>query len=246
MAVVALASAVCFIVVGGLVGVKLLLLARRTRQLPELTVGLGFFFVALIGYPLALVAISPSVEGATAGVCFAVGTVATTIGSISIFVFTWRVFRPDATWAAVLASACMVALAVIGGLAVHDVLSGAAAARDAYLVPRQCVSGFSYAWTAVEGLRWYGMQRRRLALGLADPRVANRFLLWGLSGVFATLGVAVSTAVALAGDEGVRSAVSMLAIGVAGFATSITIYLAFVPPAAYLRWVAGRTGAQAA
>ena len=35
-------------------------------------------------------------------------------------------------------------------------------------------------WGAVESLRYYALMRRRLRLGLADPLVTNRFLLWGL------------------------------------------------------------------
>src|SRR5262249_16178730 len=34
-------------------------------------------------------------------------------------------------------------------------------------------------WMSVESFRYGAMLRRRLRLGLADPLVANRFLLWG-------------------------------------------------------------------
>jgi hypothetical protein len=56
----------------------------------------------------------------------------------------------------------------------------------------------------------------------------------------------VSTAVAFAGHHPAGHPVSMLAIGVAGFATSVTIYLAFVPPAAYRRRVAAPPPARGA
>jgi hypothetical protein len=238
----ALASAALFVGVGGLVGVKLLLLARRTRQLPELSVGLGFFFVALIGYPLSVVGVLPEVPLPVARVAFCVGMAAVSIGSVSIYVFTWRVFRPDEGWARAVALASMAALVVFGVLSIAGTLgaSGAPRVRDGWLIPRQLVTAFSYGWTAVEGLRWYGMQRRRLTLGLADARVANRFLLWGLSGTFAFLGSMGSTAVALFGADPAGHPVSMLSVGIGGFVTSVSIYLAFVPPAAYLRWVAGR------
>lgn len=179
----ALASTVCFVGVGGFVGIKLLMLARRTRQLPELTVGIGFVLVAFLGYPLGLAALG--LEGPVARVAFCVGTVAASVGSMSIYVFTWRVFRPEEPWARALAGAGMLGLAAV---AVGSVVEGMHAERvtDPYLVHRQILVGVSYAWTAAESLRYWGLLRRRLVLGLADPLVANRFLLWALSGLFAS------------------------------------------------------------
>lgn len=235
----ALASTVCFVAVGGGVGIKLLLLARRTRELPEFTVGLGFFLVALVGYPLGLVAVAPGVDPAAARWAFAASTVAVSVGSSSIFVFTWRVFQPGHAWARMLAWTAIAGLAAVGWLAIHDVHVGPNGRLvDVWLVPRQLIVGISYAWSAIEGLRWYRLLRRRLPLGLADPVVANRFLLWGLAGVFASGGIAGSTAVALAGHDPAGHPVSMLSIGLAGFATSIAIYLAFLPPRSYRRRIA--------
>ena len=34
-------------------------------------------------------------------------------------------------------------------------------------------------WVAIESFRYYGQQRRRLRIGLADPILSNRFLLRG-------------------------------------------------------------------
>ena len=44
-------------------------------------------------------------------------------------------------------------------------------------------------WTMVESYRYYALMRRRQAIGLADPMVTNRFLLWGS----ASLGTALAT-----------------------------------------------------
>ncbi|MDJ0787096.1 MAG: hypothetical protein QNK05_09850 [Myxococcota bacterium] len=235
LGLLALAAALAFIVVGGFVGIRLLLLARRTRELPELAVGLGFLFVALIGYPMGLSSALPGVPHALACFSFGAGHIATAIGSISIFVFTWRVFRPDARWAAALSAACMLALVGSAAVAVHSALNTPVGERvpDPALVFRQLTVGVSYFWTAIEGLRWYQMLKRRLALGLADPMVANRFLLWGLSGLSAGTAVVVSTVRFLQGAPPVGDPVSMLAIGFGGFGAAISIYLAFVPPARY-------------
>ena len=43
-----------FVLAASVVGLRLLALARRTRQLPELLVGVGFSLIGLLGYPLAM------------------------------------------------------------------------------------------------------------------------------------------------------------------------------------------------
>lgn len=244
MKLLVLGATLSFVLVGGAVGVKLLLLAGRTRQLPELTVGLGLFLVALVGYPLSLVSLSPDLAPATAKLLFGAGTLATAVGSASIYVFTWKVFRPGATWARVVALAAI--LAIFGFAVLTLVRLGAASGpaeifRDRLSATRSLVTGFSYLWTAVESLRWYVLLRRRQAVGLGDPVVANRFLLWGVSGVSATLGTGVSTALVFLGaSHGGAHPVSLLAVGVAGLASSVSLYLAFLPPRAWLRFVTGQ------
>lgn len=226
-----------FIVVGGLVGVRLLLLARRTRQLPEFAIGLGFVFVALVGYPLGLA--SALLSGSAANFAFGAGNVASAIGSISIFVFTWRVFRPDAVWASLLSFACMGLLAVAAGIAVHAAWVAPAGERpvDSFLIVRQLTVGVSYVWTALESLHWWRLSKKRLVLGLAEPLVANRFLLWSLAGWSAGGAIVLSTVRFLQVANPVGDPFSMLVIGMGGFGAAITIYLAFVPPAAYRRYI---------
>ena len=51
------------------------------------------------------------------------------------------------------------------------------------LAPMVAVLGLYYVWTAFEGFRYYGMMKKRMALGLADAVVTNRFLLWALCGL---------------------------------------------------------------
>lgn len=239
LGLLALTAALAFVVVGGFVGIRLLLLARRTRQLPELAIGIGFLFVALIGYPMGISAGMPSLDDGLARLLFGTGHIATTIGSISIFVFTWRVFRPDARWALALSVLCMTILALAAGVAVHAAVAAPAGERpaDPAMVVRQLTVGVSYIWTAVESLRWYGMLKRRLALGLADPLVTNRFLLWSLAGWSAGGAIVLSTLRLLSSANPVTDPFAMLVIGIGGFGAAITIYLAFVPPAPYRRYI---------
>ena len=58
------ASTLAFVVVSALVGVRLLLLARRTGALPELALGLAFFLVgAAFGLFAAFYTFSKAVKG---------------------------------------------------------------------------------------------------------------------------------------------------------------------------------------
>ena len=52
MRIVALLATVAFVFVGALVGARVLLLARRTRKLPELYVGGSLFLYAAVAQPL--------------------------------------------------------------------------------------------------------------------------------------------------------------------------------------------------
>ncbi len=250
MAFLVLLSTLSFCVVGGLVGVRLLLLSRRTQQLPEFTIGLGLVLVAGVGYPLTLAATVPGLfPSAVARVLFALAMLSTAIGSSSIFVFTWRVFRPDDAWGKALAGAA------IAGLLTQAVVASVMAFRvddlrvlneaGLWFTVRQSCIMLSYGWTAVEAFRYFALLRRRIALGLADPIVANRFLLWGVAGVLSFTASGVMTAVVVGGADPVNNPVARLAIGVGGFFVAVALYLAFMPPAAYLRWVGSARTASA-
>ena len=67
--------------------------------MPELALGLAFFLVGAIGYPLGLGAVLPGVPESLARALFAVSQLATGVGSAAVFVFTRCVFRPQAGWA---------------------------------------------------------------------------------------------------------------------------------------------------
>src|SRR5262249_12632564 len=91
---------VIFALAASTVGIKLLLLARRTRQLPEFLVGLGCALVGLLGYPLAMC--SGFGRGPVSAVhlgVWAVGVVLMDAGLASIYAFNAHVFRPGKPWA---------------------------------------------------------------------------------------------------------------------------------------------------
>jgi hypothetical protein len=244
-----LASTLSFAVVGGVVGMRLLLLARRTRQLPELTIGLGLVLIAPLGYPLMLVATVPGFFPlATARMLYALAMALTSVGCASIFVFTWRVFRRDAAWARALAC-CAIVVLLVQAVA-NSVLAFVVPTLEMmnqlnlWFLIRQLAMLLSYGWTAFESLRYFGLLRRRMRLGLADPVLASRILLWGVAGLLSFGAAATRAAIVATGGDPLHSAAAPLAIGAGGFLVSLALYLAFIPPAPYRRWV-GRRGAAA-
>lgn len=238
-----------FVLAASVVGLRLLALARRTRQLPELLVGAGFSLIGLLGYPLAM--LSGFGRGAVADVHIGVwiaGVLLMNAGLACLYAFTARVFRTGIAWAAglavLLAAASLAsALGTLFALlaAAPEALSFRVAAH--WTVLGQLASGGGFGWIGVESWLQLRMARRRQSLGLAEPVVANRFLLWVLFAASA-LGMNVANSCALAaGISAVESVPVQAAMALLGLSASGSMYLAFLPPASYLRWLAARRGA---
>jgi len=234
------AATLAFVIVSALVGTRLLQLARRTGALPELALGLAFLLVGALGYPLGLVSIWPGLPEPVARASFALANLATGVGSAAVFVFTCAVFRPDARWARALV---WLGAAVLGVQSAFGVARAFVAAPAGFAEPdlgfsvRQAATAFSYAWTAVEALRYRGLLVKRLALGLAEVEVANRFLLWAIAGAGAFLGSGVMSVVSLTGATPWHSPAALVAVGLGGFTAAICAGLAFLPPRVYLDWL---------
>ena len=101
----------------------------------------------------------------------------------------------------------------------------------------------AYLWTAWESLRYHGLMRRRVRLGLADVVVSDRFLLWGLMALFVTAGVLLNTVALALQVEILESPWILLGSSVTGLAQAVLLVLAFLPPRFYLSWVRGRAAA---
>jgi hypothetical protein len=236
-------ATLAFVVVSAGVGVRLLWLARRTRAVPELALGVAFFAVGAIGYPIGLLAILPGTPELPARALFALANLATGLGSAAVFVFTRSVFRPDSRWAGALVVAASAVLAVQVAFGVARALTASPASfaeADFGFSVRQAVTALSYGWTALEALRYRALLVRRLALGLADVVVVNRFLLWAIAGGGAFFGSSVMSTVSLTGATPWEDPVALLAVGLGGFVAAICTGLAFLPPRAYRVWLEGR------
>jgi hypothetical protein len=237
--ILVLASATAFVGVGAGVGVKLLRLARRTHGFPERVVGFSLFVLSAVAWPLMLAASAslpePATRAARAGASLAMA-----FGWSGVFLFTWRVFRPGPGWGRTLAGVG-ISVELAAGLA--GVIR-ALALDDASALSRPAPSGLVlllgaevvYVWTALESFRYRALLRRRIPLGLADPLVADRFGLWGWTGVLGGGSIAPATFAMLTGGDP-NTLWSHLVVGVCGLACSGVLYLAFLPPAVYARFV---------
>jgi len=237
-------ATLAFVVVSAVVGTRLLLLARRTGAVPELALGLAFFMVGAIGYPLGLGAVLPGMPTAPARALFAISQLATGVGSAAVFVFTRGVFRPEARWATGIVRLAAFVLAVQTAFSVERALGGDPsqfAVPDLGFTVRQGVTAFSYGWTAIEALRYRALLLRRLEIGLAEVEVVNRFLLWAIAGVGAFTGSSTMSAVSLVGAMPWQDPLAISAVGLGGLTSAVCAWLAFMPPRAYLAWV--RSGA---
>jgi hypothetical protein len=237
----ALVSALAFAGVGATVGVKLLWLARRTRALPERLVGLSLFLLSGVAWPLLLtVSLATSLPSAALRAAWCVASLAMCAGWSGVFLFTWQVFRPGPGWARQLALLgivveCGAGLAGVIRALTLDELAALRTPSPSGLVLLLGAEAV-YAWATVESIRYRALLVRRIPLGLADPVVANRFGLWAWTCAFG-FGSLLPAVLAQLGGGDPNSATSRLVVGVLGLLSSVTLYFAFLPPAAYERFL---------
>jgi hypothetical protein len=237
-------------IVSLVVGMRLLALARRSRQFPELALAIETLVLPALGYPLLLVTVlleALSLPG-VAPVYFV--TLSAMMAAISMnYFFTWRVFRPGSKWALVVCGAGVwLLLAPVGGVVAHVEASGIEAGirnASAWTFPLVASVLASYGWTAVESFRYFLNARRRLRIGLIEPAVCNRFLLWALaSGTWLSVGIVSGFLLAM-GLNPLSHAPFTVCVGAAGLVNSICMILCFMPPARYLDWLQRRAAAPA-
>jgi hypothetical protein len=224
------------------IGVRLVWLARRNRGLPELLIGLSILGIGPAGFALMVLAmLFGAGRPAVAFVCLATAQLAIAAGATAAYVFTRTVFRPDAAWAraVVWIAVGILAAAFLGRFATHT-----------YVLPLRLdfwteVGSFDMIaclfWGSFESLHYYGRMRRRARLGLANPVLANRFLLWGLGIGSAGVGSLIGNVVMMVrGTAMLELDLLTLSNSMFGLAAAVLMWIAFLPPAGYRRWIEAR------
>lgn len=226
-----------FLAVSAMIGIKLLVLARRTRQLPELAIGLDLVFAGAIGYGLLLAAESLHLLPAPYdGWGSFAGVTSISIGSWFLALFSRRVFRPDSAAAhhALMALALVLGLGVYGSWVLHitDVETGVGGWLGRW-APNLGLFA-AYAWACFEPFHHHAQLQRRARIGIdtGDAIVANRLLLWAAS----TGAIAAITLLHLVAQLAGRHQLPPSLVGVVSLlalVAAIAQWLAFFPPRAY-------------
>jgi hypothetical protein len=239
---------VAFFVVSLIVGVRLVLLWRRTRQQPELLIGIGVLGIGPVGYGLTVVGqLAGSSSPAVGRTILAIGMFAVGTGVVAKYVFNWRVYHPSEARLKLLA---WIAAGVLVGAWIHSAwVSGFAdvGTIGARYVVRQVLQVGCLLWGSIEALRYWTLMRKRVPLGLADPVVANRFLLWGIGAGAAGLGSFIGCAAqVIVGSPMLETSWVMASSSLHGMVAAVALSLAFMPPEAYRRFVSNRARARSA
>jgi hypothetical protein len=228
------------------VGVRLVVLHRRTGGAPELLLGGMLLLTVGIGYPLMIAGARAPADVAIP--CTVAGVFVIAVGFSLLFAFTSRVFRPGAGWARVLTGLGVFALCTWALRTSLRAMSEGAAVFAHPSLPEVVLQlapmNVVYTWTAWESLRYYGLMRRRVKLGLADAVVCNRFLLWGLMAIAADIGIFVSGVASARQLSPLSDPVILVFSSLTGFAQTASMLLTFLPPKSFVGWIRTRSAAQ--
>ena len=227
-----------FFVVALVVGIRLLLLWRRTRQLPELLMGIGVLGIGPIGFGAMTIGTVSMSNPPIANAAFAMGTVAVAVGVLAKCTFNWLVYRRESVIAKIVTCGVGMLLLVVLATQVLDGQWTPTTAMAWDSLSRSFVQVGCLFWGSAESLYYWSRLRRRMTLGLADSVIVNRFLMWGLGAGFAGLGTGIGvTAEIITGIPTLQIPWVVSTSSAFGFAAAVSIYLAFVPPERYVRYV---------
>ena len=242
MFAIAIAAVIVYAILTTAVGARLLVLARRTRALPEITLGISYTLSGMLGWAAIVVGTAFIERAPSAALALQfLGLFCLSAGHLATALFSWRVFNPESAWARALFYALLVA-AVVEYF--HNVVQLGVIfppPSSFWYWPGACWRTGTYVWMPFVALRYYRRLRLRLALGLADPVAANRVLLWGLIGLVMLIASVVVIAATLLGlwTSSAAPALAMMT-AVSGALASALGILAFRPPARYLTWIESR------
>jgi hypothetical protein len=235
------------------VGGLLLSRAHRSGDRHQRLLGWHLILAMGVGYLLLSIAIATIELGiemnpTLRGVLVGLGNLATGAGLCATLIFTREVFRPESTWAR--ATVWLLAGLMAAGFAVYGLTGGFPSARYDSWGAATMMAGIvgTNVWVSWEPLRYYLLMRRRLKLGLAEPLVVDRFLLWGVGSasrlVLVLFGVGSALFVRNLEPDAALALAKLVLVGtsICGLVASISYWLAFHPTPAYQRWVERRLG----
>lgn len=235
-------------------GIRLLLLAHRTREAPEFWGGL-YFVGAAIGLAMRVLGSSLFLtEPELANTINTIGHLSFASGTIAMTVFTLRVFHPSSSAVRTFAG---MTIGTILLTSAHTLLGGYTNIENSYsMVATNFARLIPTCWAFYESWRYWRSMRRREMLGLADPILTNRFFLWSIwTGAVTLLPmialfVRTLSIVALGNEQFIEGPgavlmpmvlqiIRVIFVFVAPIA-AVALSLSFFPPAAYLDRIRAR------
>jgi hypothetical protein len=180
MTILTAAGAVLFTLTCLTVGIRLLILARRTRELPELLMGISFLTGGVMSYVLAGVFAYFETPGLWGVLLGTVGRLVYIASPVAMAVAGWRVFRPNAPWAGLVVGSVVTVnlLYVVRPFLIGDMVRAELVRNPMYWIST-AAQIFPWAWVAVESFLLHRNLSKRARLGLAqDPALAHRMLMW--------------------------------------------------------------------
>jgi len=217
-------------------GTRLVRLGIRTRSAAESLLGLTFL-AWMLNYAFWVLAVVSQDRPALESQFYTAAHIATNLGEIGFAYFPLLAFRRGSTWAQWLSASIAICLVVgvAGSIWVGDP-EGVEPLTNAWWWPEWIGEAATAIWIGVEGLHHYGTSRPRVHLGLCEPIVGHRYLLWGIAGVFWTLlsFVVVGQYVEFWAAQS-RSATLDNLVGFCEIAALAMVWLAHFAPAAYQR-----------
>jgi len=225
------------------VGIKLLVMAAKKRVWPEFFLGMSLLVGGTLGASAEAAGMSMLVaEGPeVGGPLIMIGKVFGLVAILGQGLFIWKVFRPDESWAPwLVAGLVMLPFLTLFGFLHHGTHYNAELPPMLFAIEFVGRIGGS-CWLILEALRYYGLMKRRLALGLADAVVTNRFLLWSIAGISSLLMLCTSVPpVFMDPSYATLMAVDLVLFALSGIATCILFTLTFFPPESYRTWILKR------
>jgi len=214
-----------------------------------LAMGVGYLLLSIAVATIELgIAMDPTLRGVLVGL----GNLATASGLFATLIFTRNVFRPDAP--AANAAVWVLTAMMAAGFTIYGLTGGFPTARYDSWGAGLMMAGIvgTNLWVSYEPLRYHRLMRRRLKLGLAEPVVVDRFLLWGVGSAarLALVLFGVGSALYVRNLEPATaltfSKLVLVGTSACGLVASVAYWLAFHPTPAYQRWVERRVGSSRA
>lgn len=224
--------------------------AWQARSAAEGLMSAYFFGGGIIGYGTLLSRQTFGLPPELAPLLLRVSDVGFLAPPVAAALFTWLVFRRDAGWARTLAwSLCLANVALLlARIWLGVELRGQFASQSTLGMGLYWLSAgiraIGFGWACFEASSYWGKARLQVGLGLLDPLVGNRFLLWACWSGVTTVMLVLRVISPLVTDYSVEPPSTpiwlVIAQIVAGLGSALAIWLTFAPPGFYRRMIRDR------